>query len=112
MPSKNAQEPFYRVTVQEAKEMVGDGAYVVDVREAHEFVTGHVPGAAHIPVATVFTRREELPKDKKLIFVCAMGQRSALACEMAAAGGFQADVLHNLEGGTEAWVKAGEPVEH
>lgn len=46
-----------------------------------------------------------------MIFVYAVGQRSALACEMAAAAGYQEDVLCNLEGGTEAWVKAGEPVE-
>jgi rhodanese-related sulfurtransferase len=30
---------------------------------------------------------------------------------MAAAAGLPADQLYNLEGGTEAWVKAGEPVE-
>ena len=46
-----------------------------------------------------------------MIFVCAVGQRSALACEMAAAGGVPADRLYNLQGGTDAWVKAGEPLE-
>ena len=112
MPTKNPQEPFHRITVEEAKQMLRDGAHVIDVREPHEYQDGHVPAAAHIPVNTVFARREELPKEGKLIFVCAVGQRSALACEMAAAGGFPADVLYNLEGGTEAWIKAGEPVEH
>ncbi len=111
MPTKNPQEPFHRITVEEAKQMMKDGAQVIDVREPHEYQSGHVPGAAHIPVSTVFSRREELPKDGKIIFVCAVGQRSALGCEMAAAARFSADVLHNLEGGTEAWVKAGEPVE-
>ena len=111
MPTKDAQEPFYRITVEEAKQMLEDGAHIVDVREPHEYQDGHVPGASLIPVNSVFDRREELPKEGKLIFVCAVGQRSALACEMAAAGGFAADVLHNLEGGTEAWIKAGEPVE-
>jgi rhodanese-related sulfurtransferase len=111
MPTKDPEEPFHRITLDEAKEMMGNGAYVVDVREPHEYSSGHVPNATLIPVNSVFARREELPKDTKLIFVCAVGQRSALACEMAAAGGFPADVLYNLEGGTEAWVKAGEPVE-
>ncbi len=111
MPTKNEQEPFHRITLDEAKRMIEDGAYVVDVRETHEYTAGHVPGAAHIPVGNVFARREELPKETKLIFVCAVGQRSALGCEMAAAGGFPADVLYNLEGGTEAWIKAGEPVD-
>ena len=56
-------------------------------------------------------RREELPKDKKILFVCAVGQRSALAAEMAAAAGLPADALYTLDGGTDAWKKAGQPVE-
>jgi len=111
MPIKNAQEPFHRITVQEASEMLKGGAQIIDVREPHEYAAGHVPGAPLIPVNNVFARREELPKDGKIIFTCAVGQRSALACEMAAASGIPADRLYNLEGGTEAWIKAGQPVE-
>ena len=111
MTSKNPQEPYYRISVVEAKELLADGAAVIDVRDPHEYQSGHVPGAALIPVNSVFARREELPKDGKLIFVCAVGQRSALACEMAAAGGLPAERLYNLEGGTEAWIKAGEATE-
>ena len=111
MPVKNPQEPFHRITVEEAKQMLGDGAHIIDVREPHEYAAGHIPSAPLIPVNTVFARREELPKQGKIIFTCAVGQRSALACEMAAADGYPADALYNLEGGTEAWIKAGEPVE-
>jgi len=111
MATKNPQEPYYRIDVAEAKEMLSDGANIVDVRELHEYTGGHVGGAAHIPVNSVFARRAELPADGKIIFVCAVGQRSALACEMAAAGGLDPERLYNLEGGTEAWIKAGEPVE-
>ncbi len=111
MPTKNPQEPFHRVNVDEAKEMIAAGAHVIDVRNPDEYANGHVPGAPLIPVNDVFARREELPKDGKIIFICAVGQRSALACEMAAAAGFPADKLYNLEGGTDGWIKAGEPVE-
>ncbi|MEX1254336.1 MAG: rhodanese-like domain-containing protein [Dehalococcoidia bacterium] len=111
MPSKNPQEPFYRATVSEAKELLNDGAHIIDVREMHEYQDGHIPSAPLIPVGAVFARREELPKDGKIIFTCAVGQRSALACEMAAAAGLPAERIYNLEGGTEAWIKAGEPVE-
>lgn len=111
MPTKNPQEPYYRLNVAEAKELIEEGAYVIDVRESHELEKGHLPGVMHIPVNSVFARREELPKDGKLIFVCSVGQRSALACEMAAAGGIEAERLYNIEGGTDAWVKAGEPLE-
>jgi rhodanese-related sulfurtransferase len=111
VPTKNPQEPFHRIKVDEAKQMIEAGAHVIDVREPHEYQAGHVPGATLIPVNSVFARRAELPKDGKLIFVCAVGQRSALACEMAAAAGLPADKLYNLEGGTDGWIKAGEPAE-
>lgn len=109
MATKDPREPFSRIDVKEAKEMLGDGAAIVDVREPHEYEAGHVPGAALIPVNSVYARREELPKDKDVIFVCAVGQRSALACEMAAAAGLTR--LFNLEGGTDGWVAAGEAVD-
>ncbi len=110
MPTKDPREPFARINVDEAKGMMGNGdVAVIDVREPHEYNAGHVPDAKLIPVATVFARKDELPRDKDVIFVCQVGQRSALACEMAAAAGLSR--LFNLEGGTEAWVKAGNPVE-
>jgi len=111
MPTKDPREPFYRISVAEAKGMLKDGANIIDVREPHEYHAGHVPSAPLIPVGSVFARREELPKQGKIIFTCAVGQRSALACEMAAASGVAPERLYNLEGGTEAWIKAGEPVE-
>jgi rhodanese-related sulfurtransferase len=85
MATKDPREPFTRIDVKEADEMMKDGAAVIDVREPHEYNAGHVPNATLIPVNSVYARREELPKDKDLIFVCAVGQRSALAAEMAAA---------------------------
>ncbi|HUF54117.1 MAG TPA: rhodanese-like domain-containing protein [Dehalococcoidia bacterium] len=109
MATKDPREPFTRIDVNEAKEMLASGAAIVDVREMHEYTGGHVPGATLIPVNTVYARREELPKDKDVIFVCAVGQRSALAAEMAAAAGLTR--IYNLEGGTDQWIKAGEPVE-
>ena len=106
MAIKNPQEPFTRITIAEALERLEDtDVAFVDVRDPHEYNAGHVPGASLLPVNSVYARREELPKDKDIIFVCALGQRSALACEMAAAAGF--DRLFNLDGGTDAWVKAG-----
>lgn len=108
MPTKDPEEPFYRITVQEAKEMIDRGIPVVDVREPEEYTSGHIPGATLIPVGSLFGRTDELPQGREIIFTCAVGQRSALACEIAAASGYTG--LYNLEGGTEAWRKAGLPV--
>jgi rhodanese-related sulfurtransferase len=109
MPDNDPREPFARISVDEGREMMSrDDVAVIDVRESPEYNAGHVPEARLIPVASIFARRDELPRDKDILFVCAVGQRSALACEMAAAAGLTR--LFNLEGGTEAWIKAGYPV--
>jgi len=109
MPDKDPREPFARISVDEGREMMSrDDVAVIDVRESPEYNAGHVPDARLIPVASIFARRDELPRDKDILFVCAVGQRSALACEMAAAAGLTR--LFNLEGGTEAWIEAGYPV--
>lgn len=110
MAKKDPREPFTRIDVNEAREMMSrDDVVVIDVREPHEYNAGHIPNAKLIPVNSVYARREELPRDKDIIMVCAVGQRSALAAEMAAAAGLTR--LYNLDGGTEAWIKAGLPIE-
>jgi rhodanese-related sulfurtransferase len=110
MAHKDPREPFTRLSATETKQLMENGAVqVVDVREDWEYESGHIPGAEHIPVNTVFARRDELSRNRDVIFVCSVGQRSALACEMAAAAGLTR--LYNVEGGTEAWINAGYPVE-
>ncbi|MDO8750117.1 MAG: rhodanese-like domain-containing protein [Dehalococcoidia bacterium] len=98
-------EPFKRISVDQAKRMLDRGdSVVVDVRRLDEWVTGHVKGAIHIPVDDVLNRVDELPKDKNLLFICAAGVRSALACEMAAAMGRPPERLFNIEEGTPTWI--------
>jgi rhodanese-related sulfurtransferase len=110
MATNDPREPFTRVTVAEAKEKIDSGkVQIVDVRTPGEYAGGHVPGAINIPHMSVVSRKEELAADKELVMICQMGQRSALACEFAAALGFKE--LYNVEGGTEAWIKAGYQVE-
>ena len=110
MTTKEPREPFSRITAQEAKAKVDSGAVqVVDVRTPGEYTSGHVPGALNIPHMSITAHKNELAADKELVFICAVGQRSALACEFAAASGFKE--LFNVEGGTEAWIKAGYGVE-
>jgi rhodanese-related sulfurtransferase len=109
MPIKNPEEPFTRISVQEAKEMIDrGGVQVIDTRELHEHAAGHVPGALLMPHMSVPNRTAELATDKDLLFICKSGYRSALACEFAAAAGFTR--LYNVEGGHDAWQSAGYPM--
>ncbi len=111
---QDAGEPYYRVSVEEAKEMLEnvDGVTAVDVRALDEYTAGHIKGALHIPVDEILTRMDELPKEQKLLFICAMGVRSGLACEMAAAMGVETDCLYNIEEGTPVWLERNFPASY
>ena len=110
---QEAGEPYRRVSVEEAAEMQEHGALVVDVRRPDEWVSGHARGAIHIPVDNVFDEAEaKLPKDRDLLFICAAGVRSGLACEMASALGYDTDHLYNIEEGTPVWMERKLPTDY
>ena len=110
MPRQVEGEPYSRISVDEASELHGNDDYAfVDVRRMDEYLEGHVEGALFITVDDILARIEELPEDKKLLFICAAGVRSGLACEMAAAMGLDSDRLYNVEEGTPTWVERGYP---
>ena len=103
-------EPYFRMSVDEASDLHDNEEYAfVDVRRLDEYIEGHVQGAIFITVDDILARINELPEDKKLLFICAAGVRSGLPCEMAAAMGFEADKLYNVEEGTPTWIEKGYP---
>ena len=113
MPRQEPGEPYYRVTGDEAAEMFGDeDVAFVDVRRPDEYAEGHIKDAIFIPVDDVLARIDELPQDKKLLFICAQGVRSGLACEMAAAMGLDPERLYNIEDGTPTWIERGHPTSY
>ena len=83
-------------------------AVVIDVREADEFVAGHVPGAQLLPMSQITARVDELDRSRPLYVLCAVGQRSAAVVEYLLHAGFDA---YNVAGGTYAWQRAGRPLE-
>ena len=113
MPRREPGEPYYRVDSGEAVARFDDDDVVfVDVRRPDEYAEAHVKNALFIPVDDLLGRIDELPQDKTLMFICAQGVRSGLACEMAAAMGYDTEKLYNIEDGTPAWVEKGHPTSH
>lgn len=108
MGDLDEKEPFRRIGVDEAKTLIEKGFTVIDVREPFEWEQGRIANAVHIPLNTLLARAHELITDDNIIFVCAEGIRSAVACEVAAAIG--RTNLYNLEGGTVAWTRANNPL--
>jgi sulfur-carrier protein adenylyltransferase/sulfurtransferase len=103
-------EPFGRLTPKETSERVERGELkVVDVRETWEYARDHIPNAKLTPLGQIIAKPQEAITSDNVVFVCEVGQRSAVAAEMAAALGMQH--VYNLEGGMQAWRLAGLSVE-
>ena len=92
------------VSVAELASAVADEACVVDVREPYEFVGGHVPGAVSLPMGDILDRLDELPRDRTVYLICAVGARSMQVAHYLQQVGFD---VRNVAGGTVAWMDAG-----
>src|SRR4051812_27368535 len=110
MQSQDSElEPFARIGADEAKRLIDSGSVaVVDVREPGEYERDHIAQARLVPLGSLIHQPGELRGDQ-IIFICEVGQRSAVACEFAASLGLEN--IYNLEGGMQAWRAQGYPVE-
>ena len=110
MTQQPLKEPFDRVDTTKGKELYDSQNTVwIDVREPGEWQDGRIPGSTLVPLNTLLlSPRQYLSKDN-VVFYCAQGIRSAVACEVAAAVGLTK--IYNLEGGMIEWVAKGFPTE-
>ena len=116
MPYNDEEEAFPYTTIgpDEAKRMIEAGAHVIDVRQLEEWNRGHIPEAELVPLSGIYSfgkalKDLNLPEDEDVIFVCAMGQRSATASEIAMVAGLKK--VYNLANGMHGWVARRYPVE-
>ncbi|WP_191964891.1 rhodanese-like domain-containing protein [Synechococcus sp. RSCCF101] len=81
---------------------------IVDVREPVEFIAGHIAGSHNRPLGRLTD--EALPGGP-IVLVCQSGRRSHQGL-MALLGrsGNEPATLMQLEGGLEAWIRAGQPL--
>ena len=116
MPYDDEEEAFPYTTIgtDDAKHMIEAGAHVIDVRQPDEWNRGHIPEAELVPLNGIYSfgkalKDLNLPEDEDVIFVCAMGQRSATASEIAMVGGLKK--VYNLANGMNGWVARRYPIE-
>lgn len=90
---------------------------LVDLREQSERIKhGTLEGALHTPYPSIgdslrpggMLREVAAASGRRIVFFCAFGERSAMAVKAAKEAGL-ANTMH-LEGGIDAWKKAGGPV--
>ena len=83
---------------------------VIDVREPDEYEAGTLPGAINFPyddIDPAAVAAESPPGGT--IFICTYGGRSSSACILARRAGIER--THYLEGGLNAWTRAGLPLQ-
>jgi rhodanese-related sulfurtransferase len=116
---ENAERAIETLTVEDAVRLHGAADVVmVDIRDIRELQReGRVPGAFHCPRGMLefwidpngSYFKPVFGQDKKFVFFCAGGMRSALAAQTAQRMGLK-PVAH-IRGGFGAWRQAGGPVE-
>lgn len=111
-PAENT--PYTTISAEEARQKIEAGTTLIDVRRPDEWHRGHVAQAKLLTIAGVYDfgkalKDLQLPPDQEVIFMCAAGQRSAMASEIAALIGLHK--VYNLENGINGWIYHGYPVE-
>jgi rhodanese-related sulfurtransferase len=114
-----AEREIETIDVADAIKLLGQpGVQFVDIRDIRELARdGKIPGAFHCPRGMLEFWIDPESKyfkpvfgeDKKFVFFCAAGARSALTTQTAQRMGL-APVAH-VGGGFGAWKAAGGPVE-
>ncbi|HDN69023.1 MAG TPA: rhodanese-like domain-containing protein [Gammaproteobacteria bacterium] len=85
-----------RIVCEEARQLVADGAYLVDVRTPREYARDALPGAVNVPLQNLLVGVQQLEKDKPIILYCASGMRSQQAAQALSIFGHAA--VHDLGG--------------
>ncbi|MDQ3141443.1 MAG: rhodanese-like domain-containing protein [Bacteroidota bacterium] len=70
------------------RELLQNGALIIDVRTKAEFQNGHIRGSLNIPLQNLQNNFSKIKKDKPVITCCASGIRSASAKGILKSNGF------------------------
>ncbi len=79
--------------------------FLLDVRTPREYAGGRLPGSVLIPMNQVPGRLAEIPKDKKVVVVCASGARSGAVTRYLQQNGYPGAL--NYVGGVVDWSRKG-----
>ncbi len=111
---RQIKESVKEVDPREVHDIVNNGydAFVIDVREQHEYDAGRLPGAIHVPRSYLETRIENVVRDKDahVILYCQSANRSAFAADTLQRQLGYTNVEH-MTGGITLWKDRGFEVE-
>ena len=94
----------------EARRLFDSGALLIDIREADEHAREKIPGARHLPLSELDEADLAVHQGKPVIFHCKSGVRTQANAPRLAAKLGETCESYIVEGGLDAWRKAGLPV--
>lgn len=102
---------FQSITPQAAKDLIAstENLLLIDVRGPDELKNGAIAGSVLLPFWNILQGNHNLPKDRPILLICAVGGRSFAVGQVLKRQGY--GELYNLSGGIDAWRKAGLPLE-
>ena len=98
------------VTPEKARHLLNQGAILIDIREADERARERIAGARHLPLSKLDEVDLALHDGKPVIFHCRSGARTLANSARLAARAGESCEAYVVEGGLDAWRKAGLPV--
>lgn len=99
------------VKIEIAEKHLAAGAQLLDVRTKEEWAGGHLKGATLVTVTEdgfLEKAKAVLDVEKPVVVYCRSGRRSVMATKQLREAGF---TVFEINGGINAWVAAGKPVE-
>lgn len=94
---------------EEAARLMRDGAMLVDVREPDEHLRERIPGARNMPLSRLEEAELAVHAGRPVLFHCRSGARTEGNAGRLAAKA-EACEAYVVEGGLDAWKRAGLPV--
>lgn len=93
------------ISPQAARDLMKQGAVLVDIRGADEYAREHIAEARHMPVDQIGGRQQPFGEVPAVIYHCRAGQRTqSNAAALASCVSCEA---YMVEGGIDAWKRAG-----
>lgn len=98
------------ITPAQAKALIDQGAVLVDVRERDEHARERIPGARNVALSNIDQAALPAQPGQIVLFHCKSGMRTLGAASKLAEKAGEACDAYVVEGGIDAWRKAGLPV--
>ncbi|WP_313103685.1 rhodanese family protein [Brevundimonas sp.] len=90
-----------------AARLKSGAAHLIDIREPDEYARDHIAGALPAPLSTFEAADLTLKAGQDVVFMCRSGNRTGVNCQRLADR--VAGPAYVLDGGLDAWKKAGLP---